>query len=118
MPPPPPSGEDFERQACVYLTDRGLRLRERNYRCRNGEIDLIMLDGQTLVFVEVRYRNNARFGGAAASVDAGKRRRLTAAALHYLQRHAHDAPARFDVVAMGPGERIEWIRDAFPAQDH
>lgn len=117
MPPPPKRGEDFEQRACDYLTGRGLHLRERNYRCRAGEIDLIMTDVRTLVFVEVRYRNTARFGGAAASVNTAKQRRLTATALHYLQRHGLDTPARFDVVAMGPDNQIDWIPDAFSAQD-
>ncbi|OBS09085.1 YraN family protein [Acidihalobacter prosperus] len=117
MAPPPRQGQDFEAQACDYLCRQGLRLRERNYRCRSGEIDLVMSDDGTLVFVEVRYRNSARFGGAATSVDAGKRRRLTATAQHYLQRHGADVPTRFDVVAMGPDGRIDWIPDAFQAQE-
>ena len=91
---------------------------ERNYHTRRGEIDLILLDqtreGETLVFVEVRYRDGEGYGGAAASVDRHKQRRLAAAAAAYLQAHPERAeqPCRFDVVADEGGE-IHWIRDAF-----
>ena len=111
-------GAQAEAAACAYLQRHGLQLVERNYRCVHGEIDLIMREQQTLVFVEVRFRTGTRFGGAAASVDARKQARLTATALHYLQRHpgAHRQPCRFDVVALTAGigaEAIEWIRSAF-----
>lgn len=115
-------GQRAEAGACTYLQQQGLRLVERNYRCRQGEIDLIMRDQETLVFVEVRYLTSLRFGGAAASVDLRKHTRLVAAALHYLQQHlaAGRRPCRFDVVAVGPGEddaavEYEWIRSAFEA---
>lgn len=104
-----------ERRALDYLQRQGLRLRARNYRCRAGEIDLVMNDGESLVFVEVRKRSNPRFGGALASVDAAKRRRLIATARHYLQATGTDAPARFDVVAVDARDDIQWITDAFPA---
>ena len=89
---------------------------ERNYRCRRGEIDLIMEDHGTIIFVEVRYRKNARYGSALESVDSYKQSRLAACAGHYFSRYDVDKPARFDVVAITPeGEsmRIEWVRDAF-----
>lgn len=115
-------GQRAEAGACDYLQRQGLRLVERNYRCVRGEIDLIMRDQETLVFVEVRYRAGQRFGGAAASVDARKQARLVAAALHYLQQHpaAGRRPCRFDVMASVPGEgdvavEYEWIRSAFEA---
>lgn len=111
-------GAAAERAARAWLERHGLRLRHANYRCRWGEIDLVMEDGDTLVFVEVRYRNSARYGGAAASVDAAKQQRLARAAADYLSRLRGRPPAsRFDVVALEPGGRIEWITDAFESGD-
>ena len=92
----------------------------RNYRCRRGEIDLVMRDADTLVFVEVRRRRSRVFGGGLDSVDARKRARIVAAAEHYLMvnRIGDDRPCRFDVVAIdGPprSAKIEWVRGAFDA---
>ena len=92
----------------------------RNYRCRRGELDLVMRDADTLVFVEVRRRTSRAFGGGLDSVDARKQARLVAAAEYYLiaNRVGDDQPCRFDVVAIdGPSRRatIEWIRGAFDA---
>jgi putative endonuclease len=111
-------GRRIEDAALLWLGERGLRLRERNYRCRGGEIDLVMQDGDCVVFVEVRYRSSARFGSPAETVDLRKRQRLLRAARYYLQTHpdAGRAPARFDVVANRPGMpalEFEWIRNAF-----
>lgn len=106
-------GQAKEQAACRYLEGRGLRLVARNHRCRHGEIDLIMRDADTLVFVEVRYRHSQRFGGAAQSVDIHKQRRLAAAAGHYLQAHPSPLPCRFDVLAIGANDHIDWIRNAF-----
>lgn len=113
-------GKDFERLAKNWLTERGLQLVETNYSCRSGEIDLIMLDGSTLVFVEVRYRQNARYGSAAESVGQVKQSRLIKAAQFYLLMHEQYAQAalRFDVVALsGPAETptVNWIENAFSA---
>lgn len=108
-------GDAKERAACDYLQRQGLRLVAHNVRCRLGEVDLVMRDGDTLVFVEVRYRRAQGFGGAAASVDRRKQARLIAAAGFYLQRHPCDLPCRFDVVALGDGGSLDWIRDAFSA---
>jgi putative endonuclease len=107
------SGRSAEARACAYLEAQGLRLVERNYRCRFGEIDLIMRDGECLVFVEVRLRRSARFGGPLVSVDARKRGRLAASAQSYLQARTRPCPARFDVVAFDGDEGLEWVRDAF-----
>lgn len=109
-------GRAAEQRARAYLAGQGLRTRARNARFRTGEIDLVMEDGETIVFVEVRYRSRTDYGGAAASVDRGKQQRLTRAAAQYLARHglAH-RPARFDVVALGPDDAIDWIRAAFEA---
>jgi putative endonuclease len=111
-------GREAEDLALGHLLQRGLRLRERNYRCRRGEIDLVMDEAGTTVFVEVRYRARADYGDAAQSVDARKQGRLGAAAQHYLAAHAQWAlrPCRFDVVAVSGATgscQVSWIRDAF-----
>jgi len=111
-------GAEAEAAACDHLQQQGLTLIERNYRCRQGEIDLIMRAAKCLVFVEVRYRASSRFGSSAESVDWRKQGKLINAANHYLQRHSHHGPSRFDVVAVTSHQeqlRLEWIRDAFQA---
>ena len=109
------AGASAEDIACTYLQKRGLRLVTRNFRCRSGEIDLIMRDGEDLVFVEVRYRKQDAFGSAAETISAGKKARIIRTASYYLQRQPLEPPCRFDVVAVrGVTTRsIEWIRDAF-----
>ncbi|MEJ2552669.1 MAG: YraN family protein [Gammaproteobacteria bacterium] len=114
-------GKAAEDQACRFLRARGLEFVARNYRCRHGEIDLIMRHGRDLVFVEVRYRGNRRFAGGAETVDRRKQSKLTATAMHYLQSHPDAAarPARIDVVAIdtASGENhLQWIRNAFGAE--
>lgn len=110
----PLPGRDAERQAEAFLESRGLTPVARNWRCRFGEIDLVMRDGATLVFVEVRLRSRSDFGGAAASVTAAKQRKLLAAASQYLSGLRAMPPCRFDVVALsGPSRDPEWIRNAF-----
>lgn len=106
-------GHEAETRAAAYLEARGLRLLERNFRIRGGEIDLICRDGRTLVFVEVRLRSRGDFGGAAASITTAKQRRIILAARHYLAGQA-DCDCRFDCVLLD-GDRLEWIRDAFSA---
>lgn len=115
-------GDEAESRALARLRAHGLTLLERNYRvargphARGGEVDLILRDRDgTLVFVEVRARAAADFGGAAASIGAAKRQRLVFAARHYLQRYAAPPPCRFDVVAID-GERVEWLAAAFDAE--
>lgn len=109
-------GTAAERRARAWLERHGLKLRDANYRCRWGEIDLIMEDGDTLVFVEVRYRNSIHYGGALESIDARKRQRLCRTAADYLARQRERQwPSRFDVVALGPDDRVDWITDAFDA---
>jgi putative endonuclease len=105
-------GAAAEEKAADYLVRHGLRLLERNYRCRGGEIDLVMREGALLVFVEVRARAASRFGGAAESITATKRARVILAARHYLAHRGVDAPCRFDALLLD-GERIEWVRGAF-----
>ena len=107
------AGAHAEEQAQKLLLGNGLTAVTRNYRCRGGEIDLIMRDRDQLVFVEVRYRRHAHFGGALSSVDQRKRGRLIIAAQHYLASHAWNGPCRFDVVAFEGDGAQHWIRDAF-----
>jgi len=111
-------GRAAEDAALGFLQSHGLMLLARNHRCRLGEIDLVMRDGDSLVFVEVRAREGSSHGGAAASIGRAKQRRIAAAARHFLMTHprASELPARFDVVAIGGPEGAqppEWIRAAF-----
>ena len=110
------TGKDAEAHACRHMQMQGLKLLQRNYRTRRGEIDLVMQDKDSLVFVEVRYRNREDYGSAAESIDRRKQRKLTACAQQYLQAYPERArqPCRFDVVTISREmERIEWIRNAF-----
>lgn len=108
-----PQGERAEALAAAWLTERGLRISERNYRCRFGEIDLIARDGGTVVFVEVRSRSGNAYGGAAASITPAKRERLLKTARHYLAGTEPVPPCRFDVLLLtGEPPRIEWLRNA------
>ena len=111
-------GADYEVFARRYLENAGLIFVAANVACRLGEIDLIMRDQHTWVFVEVRYRRNALFGGAAASVTHQKQKRLLQAASFWLAgRNASfdTSSCRFDVLAI-TGSQIEWLQDAFNAQ--
>jgi len=109
-------GKVSEQLACDYLEKNGLRLIEKNFHSRFGEIDLIMQHDNSLVFVEVRYRKNQNFGGAKESVTPTKQRKIQKTALFYMQQKGREYNARFDVVAM-TGENknltIEWIKNAF-----
>ncbi|MFS2221237.1 YraN family protein [Pantoea sp. B65] len=112
-------GADYELIARRYLEQAGLQFAAANVRFRGGELDLIMRDQQQWVFVEVRYRRDARFGGAAASVTRHKQRKLLrAAAIWLAMRNASFATldCRFDVVAI-TGDQLEWLPDAFNAED-
>jgi len=104
-------GRQWEQAALLYLKRRGLRRVEENFRCKGGEIDLIMQDGDTLVFVEVRQRADMEHGGAAASITPAKIRRLVRAAQVYLLRFPVTPPCRFDVVAID-GEQVAWLKNA------
>ncbi|MBL8423936.1 MAG: YraN family protein [Candidatus Accumulibacter phosphatis] len=102
--------------AARFLERQGLRVLARNYRCRGGEVDLICRERRVLVFVEVRLRRNASYGGAAASITARKQGRIVLAAQHYLTMHAlGEADCRFDCILLdGLSEAaVEWLRDAF-----
>jgi putative endonuclease len=111
------AGLRAEELACAFLQQQGLTLVQSNWRCRFGEIDLVLREGDMIVFVEVRLRTNPHFGGAGESIDRAKRERLLAAARLYLSREP-ERPCRFDAVLLkrlAPPE-IEWIRDAL--SDH
>ena len=110
------AGARAEELCAELLRGAGLRVLARNWRCRHGEIDLVAEDRGTLVFAEVRYRRDQRYGGAAESVTAAKRARLVAAARLYLMRRP-DADCRFDVLLLDSleGGGIQWIRNAFVA---
>lgn len=105
------AGDAAEDDALDYLRKQGLMLVERNFRCRGGEIDLILQDGNVLVFVEVRKRAGRRYGGAAASVTGRKQGRLVIAAQTFLQRYRTPPACRFDVVAMD-GDTLNWLKNA------
>ena len=114
------AGHAAERAAEQWLQRQGLSTVARNYRCRLGEIDLVMSEGSHLVFVEVRLRNRSDYGGAAASVNRAKQRRLVRAAGVFLSAHPHwrQAPCRFDVLAGQQRDdefEWQWLRDAFAA---
>ncbi len=105
-----------EQQALSFLKKQGLQLICRNYACKSGEIDLVMLDGMHTVFIEVRYRKNNRFGGALASITPAKCQRIRQTAQHYLQHKKLNSACRFDVVAIegnSQPHKITWIQDAF-----
>ncbi|WP_416884972.1 YraN family protein [Marinospirillum sp.] len=120
MPSPPPhlrNGQKAEEYALHYLLQQGLRCRTRNFRSRYGEIDLIMQQQETIVFVEVRYRVSARFGGGIGSITPQKIRRCRATAEVYLRRYTHLPPCRFDVISINgnleQATALTWIQDAF-----
>ncbi len=111
-------GAAVEAAAERYLCQAGLQLLARNVRYRGGELDRVMEDDGTVVFVEVRYRADTRFGGGAASVDPRKQQRLQLAAGLFLQAHPELAarPCRFDVIdASGEPPQLYWLKDAFRA---
>ena len=113
------SGRQAEELAAAFLTAAGCEILRRNYRCRLGELDIVARHGGVLVVAEVRTRASSRYGGAAASVDRVKQRRIAraAAALLAERRDLACLPVRFDVIVVsdlhGPAPALEWIRHAF-----
>lgn len=107
-------GNAAEQIAATFLQQKGLTLVEKNFRCVHGEIDLIMRDEKTLVFVEVRLRSNSNFGGAAVSINHAKQTKLTRTAERYLQIHGVTA-CRFDAILMQSINlnAVQWIQNAF-----
>ena len=110
-------GHEAETVALEFLQTAGLRLVERNFRCRMGEIDLIMRDGELLCFVEVRLRKSRRHASGADSVTRSKIRKLRMTAEYFLQTRGSGSETgyRFDVVSID--DSIDWISDAFTADD-
>lgn len=109
-------GQLAEERAASWLSDRGLKILARNVRCRGGELDLVCLEGATVVFVEVRLRTNPHFGGALESITAAKRQRIVFAAKWWFigaGRKYRDRPCRFDVVLFDNGAEPQWICGAF-----
>lgn len=114
-------GRRAEQLAYGYLIEQGLSLVARNFRCRGGEIDLIMLDGDCLTFIEVRFRATTAFTPASHTVDRHKQRKIIRTAAYFITRNRRYATfvMRFDVVAIEGSEAmtIEWIADAFRPND-
>lgn len=116
-------GQQAEQAALNFLKQQGLTFVARNYHCRQGEIDLVMLDQKSLVFIEVRYRKSTKFGSSAESVNTSKQQKLIRCAEHYLlHKSKGGAPAcRFDVIAIYPSGtsksslQFDWIKNAFQA---
>jgi putative endonuclease len=108
-------GDSCEQQALIFLQQQGLKWRASNYRCKIGELDLVMMDGAVLVIVEVRYRKSEQFGGALASITRKKQARIIAATQHYaIINNLNNYAIRFDVVAVsGVNNRLDWIKNAF-----
>lgn len=108
------NGRLAEMHALQYLQQQGLRWLASNYRCKLGELDLLLWEGNTLVVVEVRYRKNDHYGGAAASITDQKQQRIIKATQHYVIMHnLNQVAVRFDVVALTAGKPLEWIKNAF-----
>ena len=107
-------GNQAEKVALSYLEQQGLTLIIKNYQTRFGEIDLIMQDGKSIVFVEVRLRKNNNFGGASESITQAKQRKIAKVAEQFLQQSGNQA-CRFDVILMDKADmqHIQWIKDAF-----
>lgn len=108
------TGSLYERKAAAYLEKQGLTILERNYRCRQGEIDLVARDKEYLVFVEVKYRSGGRAGSSLAAVNKMKQKVISEVARYYLtvKWHSSDIPCRFDVIGID-GEQFSWVKNAF-----
>lgn len=117
MPPEKNSGAQAEARALAFLLQRGLVKISQNYRCKLGEIDLIMKHNDSLVFIEVRLRTHQAFANAAESVTIRKQQKIIKTALYYLQEHqlTESINCRFDVIAFSDNGEPEWIKDAFSA---
>jgi len=110
------TGADAEQKALEFLRRHKLKLITRNYRCRSGELDLIMQHNDTLVVVEVRYRHSDRFGSALESITPHKQSRIIAATQHYVLQHNINPIIRFDVIAISGDSHIDWIQNAFQSR--
>jgi putative endonuclease len=106
-------GESAEQEALDFLIKKGLKLVSRNFRCKLGELDLIMSDQQTLVIIEVRFRKTDKYGSAVESITRAKQSRIIAATYVYLSSQKKDQAIRFDVIAISGNGNIDWIQNAF-----
>lgn len=108
------TGDDKELECVRYLINNGVKNIERNYRCRNGEIDIIGMDGEYLVFFEVKYRRNNTSGHAESSVGFAKQRQISRVSDHYRMKKfiSEDRAMRFDVLAVND-DKIMWYKNAF-----
>ena len=108
------TGTSYERKAAEYLEQQGLVILKHNYRCRQGEIDLIARDKEYLVFVEVKYRSQNRAGYSLDAVNPAKQKKISKVARYFLaaEYHCSEIPCRFDVIGIDGG-CLHWIKDAF-----
>lgn len=108
-------GQHEETRALHYLQQQGLKFITQNYHCKAGEIDLIMQDQETLVFIEVRYRSNSTRGDGLESITPQKQQKIIQSAKHYLQqqRLIDKVYCRFDVIGIDQPHDILWLKDAF-----
>lgn len=106
-------GEQSELIACEYLIEQGLHVVDKNFSCPQGELDLVMRDGETVVIVEVRFRQSNKYGGAVESITHKKQSRIILTAQQYLYNNQINSAIRFDVIAMSSYENINWIKNAF-----
>ena len=113
-------GKVAEEIACSHLIKNGLKLIDKNFYSRYGEVDLIMQDQEVLVFIEVRYRKNLDYGGALESITQSKQTKIQTTARYYMQNKGREFNSRFDVVALTGNDinkqnnlSIEWIKNAF-----
>ena len=108
------TGTSYERKAAEYLEQQGLVILKHNYRCRQGEIDLIARDKEYLVFVEVKYRSQNRAGYSLDAVNPAKQKKISKVAIYFLaaEYHCTEIPCRFDVIGIDGG-CLHWIKDAF-----
>jgi len=112
-------GQITEQFAENFLIKKGLTLVDKNYHCRQGEIDLIMLEGDTYVFIEVKYRKSTSFGGAIAAISASKQKKIKHCVTFYLQQaglNEYNTPCRVDVVALEGNinqPAVTWLKNAF-----
>ncbi|MDO4965957.1 MAG: YraN family protein [Lachnospiraceae bacterium] len=109
------TGENYESIACEYLISKGLHVIERNFRCRIGEIDIILKDGDTYVFTEVKYRKTAKYGSPYEAVTKSKMKKISQVSLNYIKykKLPINGSFRFDVISILDGD-ITWYKDAFP----
>lgn len=111
------SGNNAEAATALHLQRMGMRITDRNYRCKLGEIDIVGFDGEVLVFVEVRQRRRGDYGNGLDSVTRTKQQKIIRAARYYLmeRKFFDNHPCRFDIVSVNSSDELSWIKDAFQA---